>query len=225
MIQDVIKQKREEMIKGPSKIVCVGRSYADHAKELGNAVPDQPVLFIKPPSSLIPLNQLISWNSAWGNCHHECELSLRIDRPLKGETDPAKAIEAIGAITLGLDLTLRDLQDALKKKGQPWERAKAFDGSCMLADWVDVSEVSDWKNIHYSLEVNDVVRQKGDTALLIFEIGALLVEISQVFSLEVGDVVMTGTPAGVAALNAGDQLKMTLKGQTQDFVWYTSVQA
>lgn len=213
------------MSQGPSKIVCVGRSYADHAKELGNAVPDQPVLFIKPPSSLIPLSQAISWNPAWGNCHHECELSLRIDRPLKGETDPIKAIEAIGAVTLGLDLTLRDLQDALKNKGQPWERAKAFDGSCVLADWVDVSEVSDWTNIHYSLEVNDVVRQQGNTGLLIFEIGALLAEISQVFSLEVGDVVMTGTPAGVAALNAGDQLKMTLKGRTQDFVWHTSVQA
>ena len=213
------------MSQGPSKIICVGRSYAEHAKELGNAVPDQPVLFIKPPSSLIALDQPISWNPALGQCHHECELSLRIDRALKGETDPAKAIEAIGAITLGLDLTLRDLQDTLKSKGHPWERAKAFDGSCVLADWVDVSEVSDWTNIRYSLEVNDEVRQQGNTALLIFEIGALLAEISQVFSLEVGDVVMTGTPAGVAALNPGDQLKMTLKGRTQDFVWHTSVQA
>jgi 2-keto-4-pentenoate hydratase/2-oxohepta-3-ene-1,7-dioic acid hydratase in catechol pathway len=209
----------------PSKIVCVGRSYADHAKELGNAIPDRPVLFIKPPSSLVPLEQGISWNPAWGNCHYECELSLRIDRTLKAETDPAKALEAVGAVTLGLDLTLRDLQDDLKKKGQPWERAKAYDGSCLLGDWVELSEVKDWKDVHYTLHVNDELRQKGDTSLLIFDIATLLADISQVFTLEEGDMVMTGTPAGVAALKAGDQLSMTLQGQTQEFVWKTFVQA
>lgn len=208
----------------PSKIVCVGRSYADHAKELGNAIPDRPVLFIKPPSALAALQEGISWNPAWGNCHYECELSLRIDRTLKAETDPAKALEAVGAVTLGLDLTLRDLQDDLKKKGQPWERAKAYDGSCLLGDWVELSEVKDWKDVHYTLHVNDELRQKGDTSLLIFDIATLLADISQVFTLEEGDVVMTGTPAGVAALKAGDQLKMTLQGQSQDFVWKTFVQ-
>lgn len=208
----------------PSKIVCVGRSYADHAKELGNAIPDRPVLFIKPSSSLVSLEQGISWNPAWGNCHYECELSLRIDQTLKAETDPAKALQAVGAVTLGLDLTLRDLQNDLKKKGQPWERAKAFDGSCILADWVDVAEVKDWKDVHYTFQVNDELRQKGDTSLLIFDIPTLLADISQVFTLEPGDVVMTGTPAGVAALQSGDQLKMTLQGQSQDFVWKTFVQ-
>ncbi len=93
----------------PSKIVCVGRSYADHVKELNNAMPDRPILFIKPPSSLIGLNDGISWNSAWGSCHFECELVLRIDQPFKGETDPEKALKAIGAVTLGLDLTMRDM--------------------------------------------------------------------------------------------------------------------
>ncbi|MGQ0473841.1 MULTISPECIES: fumarylacetoacetate hydrolase family protein [Acinetobacter] len=208
----------------PSKIVCVGRSYADHAKELGNAVPDRPVLFIKPPSALTVLDAGIEWNPDWGNCHYECELSLRIDRTLSKENDPAKVLQAIGAVTLGLDLTLRDLQDDLKKKGQPWERAKAFDGSCVLADWVPVGDViADWKDVHYTLEINDELRQKGDTALLIFDIATLLADISQVFTLEAGDVVMTGTPAGVAALQSGDQLKMTLKGQNQDYVWTTFV--
>lgn len=209
----------------PNKIVCVGRSYADHAKELGNAVPDRPVLFIKPSSSLIGLNDGISWNSALGSCHHECELTLRIDQTLKAETDPAKALAAIGAVTLGLDLTLRDLQTELKNKGQPWERAKSFDGACVLADWVDVSEIEDWKNVHYTLEVNDTIRQSGDTALLLFPIAEMLCDMSQAFTIEAGDVVMTGTPAGVAALAAGDQLKMTLKGQSQDFVWTTFVKA
>jgi len=208
----------------PSKIVCVGRSYADHAKELGNAIPDRPVLFIKPPSALTALQEGILWNPAWGNCHYECELSLRIDRTLKAETDPAKVLEAVGAVTLGLDLTLRDLQDDLKKKGQPWERAKAYDGSCLLGDWVELSEVKDWKDVHYTLHVNDELRQKGDTSLLIFDIATLLADISQVFTLEEGDVVMTGTPAGVAALQSGDQLTMTLQGQSQDFVWKTFVQ-
>ena len=208
----------------PSKIICVGRSYADHAKELGNAVPDRPVLFMKPPSALSTLDAGIDWNKTLGSCHYECELTLRIGQTLKAETDPQKALQAVDAVTLGLDLTLRDLQDDLKKKGQPWERAKAYDGSCMLADWVDVSSVvSDWKDVHYTLQVNDELRQKGDTALLIFDVGTLLADISQVFTLEAGDVVMTGTPAGVAALQVGDQLSMTLQGQQQDYVWTTFV--
>ncbi|POU27552.1 MULTISPECIES: fumarylacetoacetate hydrolase family protein [Acinetobacter] len=208
----------------PSKIVCVGRSYADHAKELGNAIPDRPVLFIKPPSALGDLDAGIEWNRDLGSCHYECELSLRIDRTLKNETDPAKALEAVGAVTLGLDLTLRDLQDDLKKKGQPWERAKAYDGACLLSDWVSVEDVvNDWKDVHYTLHVNDALRQKGDTALLIFDVGTLLADISQVFTLEEGDVVMTGTPAGVAALQSGEQLKMTLKGKNQEYIWTTFV--
>jgi len=208
----------------PSKIVCVGRSYADHAKELGNAIPDRPILFIKPPSALGDLDAGIEWNRDLGSCHYECELSLRIDRTLKNETDPAKALEAVGAVTLGLDLTLRDLQDDLKKKGQPWERAKAYDGACLLSDWVSVEDVvNDWKDVHYTLHVNDELRQKGDTALLIFDVGTLLADISQVFTLEEGDVVMTGTPAGVAALQSGEQLTMTLKGKNQEYIWTTFV--
>lgn len=207
----------------PSKIICVGRNYADHAKELGNAIPDQAVLFIKPPSSLSTLDAGVSWNPVWGNCHYECELSLRIDQPLKQVTDPAQALAAVGAVTLGLDLTLRELQEQLKTKGQPWERAKAYDGSCVLADWVDVKEIQDWTQVQYQFEINGQLRQSGNTANMIFDIGSLLVEINQIFSLEPGDVIMTGTPAGVAALHSGDQLTMTLKGQSQDFVWQTHV--
>ncbi|WP_139853078.1 fumarylacetoacetate hydrolase family protein [Acinetobacter pullicarnis] len=207
----------------PSKIICVGRSYADHARELGNAVPDQAVLFLKPPSSLLGLDEGISWNPAWGSCHFECELSLRIDQPLKDASSPEQALAAIGAVTLGLDLTLRDLQDSLKKQGYPWERSKAFDGSCVLGDWVDASEIEDWQQAQYQFEINDELRQSGNTANMIFDIGSLLMEISQVFGLEPGDVIMTGTPSGVAPLHSGDQLKMTLKGKTQDFVWNTWV--
>src|SRR5690606_8293365 len=139
------------------------------------------VLFIKPPSALGSLDAGIEWNPEWGNCHYECELSLRIDRTLSKENDPVKALQAVGAVTLGLDLTLRDLQDELKKKGQPWERAKASDGWCLSSDWIRVNAVvADWQNVHYSSDVKEELRQKGDTALLIVDIATLLADITQV---------------------------------------------
>ena len=150
---------------------------------------------------------------------------MRIDQPLKGETDREKALKAIGAESLGLDLTMRDLQNELKGKGHPWERAKAFDGACVLSDWVDVSEITDWQETKFTFHINDELRQDGNTALLMFSIADLLIDINQVFSLELGDVIMTGSPAGVGPLHAGDQLKMTLKGATQEFVWKTFVKA
>lgn len=211
------------MTQRPSKIVCAGRSYAEHAKELGNAVPDRPVLFIKPPSTLIDLKEGISWDSRLGSCHYECELVIRLNNKLSRQTDPLKALEAIGAITLGLDLTLRDLQTELKQKGYPWERAKAFDGSCVLGEWINANEVVDWENIEYTLHINQELRQQGNTADLIFSIGEMLCDMSHAFTLEVGDVVMTGTPAGVNALHAGDHLVMTLQGKSQKFIWETDV--
>lgn len=211
------------MIQRPSKIVCAGRSYAEHAKELGNAVPDRPVLFIKPPSTLINLNEGISWDSHLGSCHYECEFVVRLNQKLTKQTNPLKAIQAIDAVTLGLDLTLRDLQTELKQKGYPWERAKAFDGSCVLGDWIDASEVLDWENVKYTLHINQELRQQGNTADLIFSIGEMLCDMSCAFTLEKGDVVMTGTPAGVNALYVGDHLVMTLQGQSQKFVWETHV--
>lgn len=205
----------------PSKIVCVGRNYADHAKELGNAIPDSPVLFLKPPSSLLDLSTGIEWNQALGECHFECELCLRIDQPLSKAQSMQQAIEAIGAVTLGLDLTLRDLQNTLKNKGQPWERAKAFDGSCVLAEWVDVKEISDWQQIEFEFLVNEVVKQKGLTSDMLFDVASVLLDISYAFSLQAGDVIMTGTPAGVAALQPKDQLKMRLITQTTSHEWNT----
>jgi len=209
----------------PSKIVCVGRNYAEHAKELGNAIPDRALLFIKPPSSLGSLTQGVSWNQALGECHYECEICLQIAHPLSQETDPAKALDAIGAVTLGLDLTLRDLQGDLKSKGEPWERAKAFDGACILADWIEADEIGDLQELELILNINGVDRQHGFTKDMIFDIGTLLVEINKSFSLEVGDVIMTGTPAGVGALRANDQLTMKLITQSGEYDWNTFVKA
>ena len=206
----------------PSKIVCVGRNYAEHARELGNELPTSPVLFLKPPSSLIGLEQGIEWNMDLGECHFECELSIQIGYTLKNATqEQAKA--AIAGVTLGLDLTLRDLQNQLKNKGQPWERAKAFDGACVLGQWLAPDMLDDLSNATFHVSVNGDIRQQGNTADMLFGVVELLVDISKVFTLQPGDVVMTGTPAGVAALTSGDQLTMTLDTMMGEVSWQTSV--
>ena len=209
----------------PAKIVCVGRNYAEHAKELGNAVPERPILFMKPSSSVVSLQQGIEWNQALGECHFECEICLQIAQPLSQETDPTKVLEAVGAITLGLDLTLRDLQSDLKAKGHPWERAKAFDGACVLADWVAVENIDVFKEMELIFSINGVERQHGFTKDMLFGFAALLIDINQAFSLQAGDVIMTGTPSGVGALQAGDQLNMQLITSAGTYDWNTFVKA
>ena len=209
----------------PSKIVCVGRNYADHAKELGNAVPttsEPPILFIKPPSSLIGLSEGIAWKDGLGECHFECELSIQIGHTLK-DADEEQARAAISGVTLGLDLTLRNLQSSLKDKGLPWERSKAFDGSCVLGDWLAPEAITDYKDARYTFSVDGVTKQVGETANMIFDVVGLIAHISHTFTLEKGDVVMTGTPAGVAALKSGEQLVMTLETVLGDVSWQTFV--
>ena len=207
----------------PSKIVCVGRNYAEHAKELGNAIPDRPMLFMKPPSSLGNLQQGIIWNKALGECHYECEICLQIAHPLSGETDREKVLQAVGALTLGLDLTLRDLQSELKAKGHPWERAKAFDGACILGEWIETDEIGDLQELELILTINGAERQHGFTKDMIFDIADLLIDINQAFSLQTGDVIMTGTPAGVGALQPNDQLTLKLITQSGEYDWNTFV--
>lgn len=211
------------MTQRPSKIVCVGRNYAEHAKELGNEVPESPVLFIKPSSSLVELSQGIHWNKDLGECHHECELSILIGSKLTNAT-AEQAQAAIAGVTLGLDLTLRDLQNKLKNKGQPWERAKAFDGACLLGNWLQPDVLDNLTQTTFDFKVNGDVKQHGDTADMLFDVIAILIEVSQVFTLEAGDVVMTGTPAGVGPLKSGDQLRMTLNTRHGDVSWETFVQ-
>ena len=206
----------------PSKIVCVGRNYAEHARELGNEVPESPVLFIKPPSSLTTLDGGISWNKTLGECHHECELSIRIGTALKNAT-AEQAVAAINGVTLGLDLTLRDVQNTLKSKGQPWERAKSFDGACVLGEWLAPDMLADFANATFRLSINGEPRQSGDTADMLFDVVQLLVDISHSFTLEAGDVVMTGTPAGVGPLYSGDQVAMTLDTILGAVSWGTHV--
>ncbi|NQD38846.1 fumarylacetoacetate hydrolase family protein [Permianibacter sp. IMCC34836] len=191
------------------KAVCVGRNYAQHAKELNNPVPEQPLLFLKPSTSMVPLSPSFSLPADAGDCHHELEVALLIGQRLTAAT-AEQARAAIVGVSLGLDLTLRDRQQALKTAGHPWEIAKAFDGALPLAPFLDPTALPDLTALEFSLEINGALRQHGSTADMLTPILPLLVYMTRFFTLLPGDVVMTGTPAGVAALRAGDQLVLTL---------------
>lgn len=190
------------------KIVCVGRNYADHAKELNNPVPKQPLLFIKPATAAVSMYQPIAIPQNLGACHHELEMAILIGEPLT-QASEQQVEKAVVGIALGLDLTLRDVQDELKAKGQPWERAKAFDGSCPLSAFIEADGV-DLQALDIQLEINGVLKQSGNTGGMLFSVVTLLQEISRSFTLLPGDVVLTGTPAGVGPLQNGDRLKASL---------------
>ncbi len=187
------------------KAVCVGRNYAAHARELGNDVPAEPLLFMKPASAFCHLDQPLQLPRDQGEVHHEVEVVVLIDGPLKdaGTEDARRAIAGYG---IGLDLTLREVQNRLKEKGHPWERAKAFDGAAPMSGFIDAKDVPDDRPLELSLAVNGTVRQQGHTGLMLFPVFELVAHISQHFTLAPGDVVFTGTPAGVGPLAAGDKL-------------------
>lgn len=198
----------------PGKIVCVGRNYAAHAKELNNPIPEQPILFIKPASALADLSQPLQIPADRGECHHELELALLIGAELS-QAKPADCLNAVAGYGLALDLTLRELQAELKAKGHPWERAKAFDGACPLSAFIPATEVDDWRQLHLQLQRNGQLQQSGQCADMLFPIEQLLSEISQSFRLQAGDVVLTGTPAGVGPLQRGDTLHCELPGRLE----------
>lgn len=205
----------------PSKIVCVGRNYVAHAHELNNPLPSRPLLFMKPPSALTWLPE-VRIPTDQGECQHEIELAVYVAQRLrKVSADQVKT--AIAGYGVALDLTLRQVQSELKALGQPWERAKAFDGSCVLGPMVPVSELSDAEALHIALQVNGELRQAGDSEQMIFTIADLLADISQQFTLEPGDVVLTGTPAGVAALALDDELTLELRAGAKQWQWHGRV--
>lgn len=197
------------------KVVCVGRNYAEHARELNNPVPSEPLLFIKPSTSVVPLAEGFRLPGGRGAVHYETEIALLIGAPLSGIVSAAEAAAAITGIGLALDLTLRELQEQLKTKGHPWERAKAFDAACPLSRFVRPEQAPALNDIPLQLRINGELRQDGNSADMITPIIALLQHIAGVFSLLPGDVVITGTPAGVGVLNPGDQLELTIPGVLQ----------
>lgn len=199
----------QSLAAAPGKVVCVGRNYADHAKELDNPVPSQPLLFIKPATALAPLDAPIALPRSEGDCHHELEVALLIGAPLC-RAAPQECLAAVAGYGLALDLTLRELQSELKAKGHPWERAKAFDGACPVSSFVPRDTVGNWQALEFQLHRNGQLQQHGHCADMLFPIEQLLSEISYSFSLQPGDVVLTGTPAGVGPLKPGDKLDCQL---------------
>ena len=193
----------------PGKLVCVGRNYVAHADELGNAVPDEPLLFIKPNTALTPLSPSFTIPTHSGVVHHETELALLIGHPLRRATI-AEAQEALLGIGLALDLTLRDRQSELKSLSHPWEKAKAFDDSAPLSPFWPISEFADLQAIRFTLDRNGERRQSGDSGQMIWDMLSLTAYISQHFTLLPGDLILTGTPAGVGPLAPGDILQLQL---------------
>jgi 2-keto-4-pentenoate hydratase/2-oxohepta-3-ene-1,7-dioic acid hydratase in catechol pathway len=178
---------------------------------LNNPVPSEPLLFIKPSTAVVPMVEPVRLPEGRGAVHYETEIALLIGERLSGEVSEAQARTAIAGVGLALDLTLRELQDDLKAKGHPWERAKAFDGACPLSRFVEPAGL-DLDNLPLSLTINGALRQQGSSAQMLTPIIDLLRHIAQTFTLLPGDVVITGTPAGVGVLQGGDVLEVTIPG-------------
>ena len=193
------------------KIVCVGRNYAEHAKELGNELPEKPLLFLKPASAVIYSGDKIEYPSFSKEMHHEVELVLLIGKDLKNAGDK-ESEEAIAGYGVGLDMTLRDVQNELKKKGHPWTLAKCFNTSAVLSEFVSSKDYKLKLSEEISLTVNGETRQKEKLNMMIFSPAVLVKYISSVMKLEEGDLIFTGTPAGVGRVNSGDHLYASISG-------------
>lgn len=185
------------------KIVCLARNYAEHARELGNETPAAPVLFMKPASSVIGNGETVRIPAYSQECHYEVELAVLIGIQAHNVTAES-ALEHVAGYGVAIDMTLRDVQNQLKAKGLPWEIAKGFDTSCPLSDFVPASVVADPHNLNLKLAVNGEIRQNGCTDDMINRIPQIIAHISGIFTLEPGDVILTGTPAGVGQVTADD---------------------
>ncbi|HEX4958862.1 MAG TPA: fumarylacetoacetate hydrolase family protein [Lacibacter sp.] len=188
------------------KIFCVGRNYAEHAKELGNDVPDEPVIFLKPKSALLQPHMPFYYPEFTNELHYEAEIVLRISKNGK-YIQEKHANKYFNAYTVGIDFTARDVQNELKAKGLPWEKAKAWDNSAVVGKFIDIGGDFDPNNINFSLHNNKQVVQQGNTGQMIFHFNEIISNISQYFSLNIGDLVFTGTPAGVGECVVGDELE------------------
>lgn len=187
------------------KIFCVGRNYVAHAKELGNEVPAEPVIFMKPKSALLQAHTPFYYPEFTNELHYECELVLRISKNGKYIQEKT-AGRYYDAITVGIDFTARDVQDELKQKGLPWEKAKSWDNSAAIGKWIPLAEIKDKKNINFSLNKNEETVQTGNSSQMIHQFDQIVSYISNYFSVNIGDLIYTGTPAGVGECVVGDVL-------------------
>ncbi|MEO6314767.1 MAG: fumarylacetoacetate hydrolase family protein [Chitinophagaceae bacterium] len=188
------------------KIFCVGRNYVAHAQELGNEIPDEPIIFMKPKSALLQAHTPFYYPEFTNELHYECELVLRICKNGKYIQDRF-ANKYYDAITTGIDFTARDIQDELKKKGLPWEKAKSWDNSAVIGKWIPFAEVKNKKDIGFGLYKNKEIVQQSNSNLMINNFDKIVAYISNYFSVNIGDLIFTGTPAGVGECVVGDELE------------------
>ena len=187
------------------KIICVGQNYLNHIKELNSKRNKSPILFLKPDSSIIQKNQPFFIPEFSKEIHYEAEIILKFDK-LGKHIDRKFSNKYYNQISLGIDFTARDLQEKLKKSGHPWEKAKSFDNSAVVGDWIDVNNFQDINNINFSLKLNNEIVQSSNSSNMIWKIDDLVTEVSNYFTLKIGDILFTGTPEGVGKVNIGDIL-------------------
>ena len=194
------------------KIICIGRNYTNHIAELQNERPTEPVVFMKPDSAVLLKQHPFVLPEFSNEVHHEIELIVKINKVGK-YIEPKFAHKYYDEISVGIDFTARDLQDQLKSKGLPWEKAKAFDGSAVIGEFVSKEQFTSLDDVNFELLKNGAVAQKGNSSLMLWKIDELVAYVSQFFTLKIGDIIFTGTPEGVAAVQPNDVLEGYLEGQ------------
>ena len=187
------------------KLICIGRNYSEHIKELENEKPTDPVIFLKPDTAILVKKQPFFIPDFSNDVHHEVEILVKINKVGK-YIDKKFAHKYYDEIGLGIDFTARDLQSKLKEKGLPWEKAKAFDGAAVIGDWINVSVIKNVNDINFYLQKNDDIVQKGNTSHMLWKIDEIIEYVSKYFTLKIGDIIFTGTPAGVGKVITNDKL-------------------
>jgi 2-keto-4-pentenoate hydratase/2-oxohepta-3-ene-1,7-dioic acid hydratase in catechol pathway len=204
-VTDAVKSSKK------MKIICIGRNYTKHIEELQNERPDEPVVFMKPDSAILLKQHPFVIPEFSEDIHHELEVIVKINKVGK-YIEPKFAHKYYDEISVGIDFTARDLQQKLKDKGLPWEKAKAFDGSAVIGDFVSKNDFKSLDNINFELMNNGVTVQKGNTSFMLWKIDELIAYVSQFFTLKIGDIIFTGTPEGVAVVRPDDVLEGFLEG-------------
>lgn len=195
------------------KIICIGRNYVDHISELNNERPDEPIIFMKPDTAILPKDADFYIPEFTQDLHHEVEVVVKINKVGK-YIDKKFAHKYYDEIGLGIDFTARDVQTKLKEKGLPWEKAKAFDHSAIIGSFLSKKELASLENINFELRNNDQLVQQGNTSLMLWNIDEIIAYVSQFFTLKTGDIIFTGTPKGVAAVKENDVLEGFLEGRS-----------
>lgn len=195
------------------KIICVGRNYAAHAKEFGNDLPEEPVIFMKPKSALLQSHTPFYYPEFTNELHYECELVLRVSKNGK-YIQERHSSNYYNGITTGIDFTARDIQNDLRAKGLPWEKAKAFDNSAAVGKFIDITPQFNKKSINFCMYKNKELVQQGNSTGMVFSFDQIIANISNYFSINIGDLIFTGTPAGVGECVVGDVFEAFIEEQT-----------